>query len=325
MHTNDTIIVTGSAGFIGNAVVSELREQGYKNIIALTRRHVDLLDSKETDRVFTELRPSKVIHCAGLVYGILGNMNNKAMSYYENCLINTNVVQASHSCGVKKIVGIGTGAVYPDLGSAEPLVEADIFNGRPHHSENSYAHAKRGMLAMLESYGESFGMSWAFPILCNVYGPKDNFDEVNGHVVASLIHKFYEKSLVHESVEVWGTGTAKRDFMYVGDVARAIVYILESFEGAINVGSGEISTIADVVDHISSAANMPKAFYWNPNKPNGQDCRMYNLTKLSSIGFKPKYDLQAGISKTWSWYKCQRESSVEASLATPPVFDSLAG
>jgi GDP-L-fucose synthase len=232
----------------------------------------------------------------------MGNMKNKALSFYDNVMINTNVVDSAAKVGVKKVTVMGTGAVYPYPSPGLPLKEEMIFFGHPHPAEDSYANAKRAMLAMLKAYQESYGMEWAYIVSCNLFGPRDKFDTEFGHVVPSLIKKFYDAKQKGEKVTVWGDGSAKRVFMYVKDVARVALLVMQEFSGAINMGSNQILRIRDVVEMIAEIADMKDAVVWDPEKPNGQDYRAYDLSKLNALGFVPSYSIREGLIELWDWY-----------------------
>lgn len=302
MNKDSKILITGAHGLVGSALANELRFQGYSNLIEAGRNDCNLTDSHSVNEFFEKNKPEYVFHNAARVYGIMGNMNNKALSFYDNCIINTNVVHASHAYGVKKITAMGTGAVYPYPSPGLPLNEEMIFMGRPHHAENSYAQAKRAMLAMLEAYSESYGLEWAYIVSCNLFGPRDKFDTVNGHVVPSLIKKFYDAKKNGEMVTVWGDGSAQRDFMYVADTARVAVEIMNHLSGAVNIGSGRVYSIKEIVEMIAAIAGMPDRVAWDAGKPNGQDYRAYDLSKINSIDFETKSSIKQGLQDTWDWY-----------------------
>lgn len=305
MNKNEKILVTGARGLVGSALVEHLKDQGYSNVIELGREDCDLIDPASTLQFFENARPDYVFHAAARVYGIMGNMKNKALSFYDNVMINTNVVDASQKIGVKKIAVMGTGAVYPYPSPGLPLKENMIFMGEPHPAENSYAHAKRAMLAMLAAYEESFGLKWAYVVSCNLFGPRDKFDTEFGHVVPSLIKKFYDAKQSGGKVVVWGDGSAQRDFMYVKDTARVALTIMENIEGASNIGSGTVFRIRDIVETIADIAGMADRVVWDSEKPNGQDYRAYDLTKIKAAGFECNYSIRQGLEETWQWYSEQ--------------------
>lgn len=311
MQISDRILVTGARGLVGSAVVEELRAKGYGDVVGIGREECDLMNRSDTEALFVDLRPRHVFHAAARVYGIVGNMRNRALSFHDNITINTNVIHASHLAGVKKITVMGTGAVYPYPSPRLPLVEEDIFLGRPHPAEESYAHAKRAAMAMLEAYEADHGLEWAYVISCNMFGPRDKFDIHFGHVVPSLIAKFYHARDTNGMVSVWGDGSAQRDFLYVKDCASAVRHIMERGRGAMNMGSGIVYRIRDIVTTLGRVTGMEDRIEWDPTKPNGQDYRAYDLSRLTALGFAPTYTLESGLRETWEWY-CETISQTKA-------------
>lgn len=305
MNKHDKILVTGAKGLVGSALVEHLKNEGYSNVIEVGRQECDLVDPVSTRHFFEATRPDYVFHAAARVYGIMGNMKNKALSFYDNVMINTNVVDAAQKAGVRKITVMGTGAVYPFPSPGLPLREEMIFLGVPHPAEDSYGHAKRAMLAMLAAYHESYGMEWAYVVSCNLFGPRDKFDTEFGHVVPSLVKKFFDAKQQSEKVVVWGDGSAQRDFMYVKDTARVALAIMENVKGAANIGSGTVYRIRDIVEMLADISGMTGQVVWDSEKPNGQDYRSYDLTKIDSIGFKCQYSIREGLEETWNWYSEQ--------------------
>jgi GDP-L-fucose synthase len=235
----------------------------------------------------------------------MGSMKNQGKSFYENCMINTNVVEASRRAGARKITVMGTGAVYPFPSPGLPLREDMIFLGRPYPANAGYANAKLATLAMLEAYEESYGLKWAYIVSGNLFGPRDKFDVEFGHVVPSLIKKFYDAKKSGGTVQVWGDGSAQRDILYVKDAARVALAVMSNIDGAVNMGSGEVYRIRDVVDTLTELAGMSGRIEWDPSKPNGQAYRAYDLSKIKRLGFNPVYSLRAGLEETWNWY-CAR-------------------
>lgn len=302
MQKNNPILVTGGHGLVGSAVVQRLRAQGFQSVTPIGREDCDLTDRAATEALLSDLRPGHIFHAAARVYGIMGNMKNRALSFHDNVVINTNVIHASHLAGVKKITVMGTGAVYPFPSPRLPLVEDDIFLGRPHDAEEAYAHAKRAALAMLEAYHYDHGLDWAYIVSCNLFGPRDKFDVEFGHVVPSLIAKFHHAKQTGGNVLVWGDGSARRDFMYVQDCAAAVQRIMEAGQGPINLGSGTVYRIRDIVNTLARLTGMEGRIDWDASKPNGQDYRAYDLSRLAALGFKNAYSLEQGLQETWDWY-----------------------
>jgi GDP-L-fucose synthase len=312
MQKNERILVTGARGLVGSAVVDRLKAQGFQTVIPVGRQDCDLMDRKATEAFIAEARPTHVFHAAARVYGIMGNMKNRALSFFENVSINTNVIHASHLGGVRKITVMGTGAVYPYPSPRLPLVEDDIFLGRPHGAEEAYAHAKRAALAMLEAYKYDHGLDWAYVVSCNLFGPRDKFDVEFGHVVPSLIAKFHLAKETSGNVTVWGDGSAQRDFLYVNDCAAAVQKIMEAGQGAVNIGSGTVYRIRDIVEALARVTGMEGRIDWDASKPNGQDYRAYDLTRLTALGFKAEYPLEQGLAETWDWYCAEQVRGARA-------------
>lgn len=302
MEKNSKILITGGNGLVGSAIKRVLEAEGYSQIYTPSSAEFNLCDFNETKEMFEQIKPEYVFHNAARVYGIMGNMKNKALSYLDNVLINTHVVEMSHKVGVKKIVAMGSGCVYPYPSPGLPLTTDMIWMGYPHFSEDSYAISKRAMLTQLNAYKDSYGMEYAFVISANLYGPNDKFDEELGHVTPALISKFYKAYGTGSDVIVWGDGSAQRDFLFADDVGYALLNIMLKVNGPVNMGSGSVSKIGDIVEALADITGLHEKIKWDASKPNGQDYRGYDLTQLFSTGFVPKYDLRNGLEKTWKWY-----------------------
>ena len=294
------ILVTGGTGLVGRALINELHAQGLTNTLSLGSRDCDLRDARGVQDLMERERPDYVFHMAARVHGLGGNTMYKSDILVDNVLINTNVVEQSRRCGVKKIVAMGSGCVYPELKGQQELFEDQVWIGPPHPSEDSYAHAKRLMLAQLDAARNQYGLSSAFVISGNLYGPHDSFNVEEGHVTPSLVAKFHEAKQKGTPVKVWGTGAAIRDFTYSADVARALIAILRNLEGAVNMGSGQRHPIRDIVDVLHALTKVPVE--WDSTKPDGQLVRFYNLDRLSSTGFKAAVTLEEGVRRTYDWY-----------------------
>lgn len=294
------ILITGGTGLIGHALSRELTGEGFTNIVSIGSRDCDLRDSNAVSRMINQIAPDYVFHLAARVHGIGGNARYKSDILVDNVLINTNVVEYSRRSGVKKIVAMGSGCVYPELKGQEELFEHQIWIGPPHPSEDSYAHSKRLMLAQLDAAREQYGLSSAFVVSGNLYGPNDNFNIEEGHVIPSLVAKFFDAACRGKPVSIWGSGVAIRDFSYCDDTASALIAILCNVEGAVNLGSGMRHPIRDIVDTLQALTGVPVE--WDADKPDGQLRRYYNLDKLKNAGFDAKISLHEGICQTYEWY-----------------------
>lgn len=302
IENNARVLVTGGRGLVGRALRDRLASADVE-VFAPGSNEYDLTSPEQTQAMFEVFKPDFVFHLAARVYGIMGNMNNKGLSIYDNVMINTNVVEASRRSGVKKIVAMGSGCVYPYPPPAEHLTEDMMFMGPPHHSEDSYAHSKRLLFAMLDAYKHQYGMDYVFVISGNLFGPHDSFDIENGHVIPSLVHKFHEAARTGTKVRPWGTGKARRDFTYSADVAEALVAMMERGSGAMNMGSGNVHAIRDVIEALAEISGIGmENVEFDTSKPDGQEYRFYDVSKLFELGFRPTVELKEGVKATYQWF-----------------------
>ena len=295
-------MITGGTGLVGTALAAELRSAGYDSVTQLGRRDGDLAQTAQAESVISAARPDIVYHLAARVNGIMGNARTQGENYLENIRINTNVVEASRRAGVTKLVAMGSTAIYSDQ-VPRPMREDDLWLGAPHGSEAGYAHAKRSMLAQLEAYRDQFGMDYAFCIATNMFGPHDRFDEENGHVIPSLLSKFERGVRRGEPVNIWGSGTARRDLLYAPDAARALRLVGESFTGAINIATGHTVSIADVVATLVQVTGFTGPVIWDRSKPDGQMLRDYDVSRLAALGFTPAHRLDQALRATFDWLR----------------------
>ena len=298
------ILVTGSGGVLGRALGAALAE-GTEPYRLMTRADVDLADHDATAAYFRRHRPRLVYHLAGRVHGLMGNGRFPSEMYVENIRVNTSVVEAARAAGCAKIVAASTVAIYNSHG-AVPLAESTVWDGPPHPSEAAYSHAKRAMLAHLEAARTQYGLSFAYPILTNLYGPHDRFDVANGHVVPSLISKFHDAARTGGAVQVWGTGTAERDFMMSTDAARALLLIGEAHEGPINVATGRTIRIRELAAILQRHSGVQE-IEWDATKPDGQLLRQYDVSRLRALGFEPRVAPADGIAATYDWFAASYE------------------
>ena len=301
---DDRVLITGGSGLVGTALINHLNKKGFSNIYYPRSSDYNLIDSKETSKMYNEIKPDMVFHLAGFVKGIMGNKKYKGESFYKNLMIDTNAVHYAKEFNCKKIVAMGSGCVYPFPTKNKVLDESIIWMGAPHNSEDSYAHAKRAMLAQLTAYKEQYQLSYCFAISPNLFGPNDLFDIDDGHVIPSLVKKFYHASINNSNVEVWGDGSAERDFLYSKDIARSLLILMEQLEGPVNLGSGNVFSIKEVVEIIRKIFLFDKdRISWNKSMPNGQDHRSYVLDRLNGTGFKAKYNMESALEETIDWFR----------------------
>lgn len=299
----DRILISGAGGLLGGSLARLLRSSCPSIVLTPSRSELDLFDFSAVREYFTDQRPTHVFHAAAKVFGLGGNMKFPGEMYYANSTMNSNVIEAARLVGVAKITCVGTGAVYPVSLDGQELREDQIWDGAPHAAEWAYAQAKRGMLAQLVAYEQQFGLPFCYAICGNLFGPNDLFNVDYGHVIPSLVAKFHKAWSDQEPVHIWGTGVAIRDFSYVDDAANAIVQTHLKLDGPVNIASGHIHAIRDVVDVLDELTGRSVEIVWDHSKPDGQGKRFYDLSKLRSIGFEPKETLKSGVSKTWDWYR----------------------
>jgi GDP-L-fucose synthase len=303
---NHPILVTGANGLAGSAVVEHLHANQFTCVIPLTRNECDLTDMIETRQTFMRTRPRHIFHAAATVYGLGGNMANQAKTCRDNTLINTHVIDAAHLCGsVRKITVMGTNAAYP-WPTLLPFKEEQIYNGRPDAGEFGYGHAKRHMLAMLETYQHSYGLEYSYLVSGNLYGPRDRFNSETGHVLPSLIKKFWDAREIGGKVDIWGDGSATRDFLYSKDLARVVQLLMSEDikSGAINIGSGQRVSIQNVVEYLCVISGVSAdRVRWDKSKPTGRPNCYADLSRIGALGFTPGYSIEQGLRETWDWYK----------------------
>lgn len=305
------VLVTGTGGVLGTAIKEKLSKIPGLATCFVTRANCDLTDKVCVEKLFDEFKPDLVLHLAGKVFGVQGNKEFCGEVYYQNIVINTNVIEASRKAGVKKIVAAGTAAIYSDIAPL-PMKESDFWLGPPHGSEGPYGHAKRAMLAQLEAYKLQYGLEYSYLILTNLYGPNDRFDEKFGHVVPSLINRFVNATQQKlEEVVCWGDGSPTRDFLYSEDAAMAFLIAAECGDGAMNVATGNSMPIKNLVEAVVSATGYKGNIIWDTTKPMGQLERSYDISKIRSLGFTPEHSLEKGISKSVEWY-CANQSDLRA-------------
>ena len=300
-------LITGASGLVGHALERELKFAPGYDVVVTPRPNIDLCDFAATRAFFVDARPEIVFHIAAKVGGLGGNIAAPGQFFYENVVINTNVIEAARLAGARKIVAMGSSACYSDSVPL-PMSERAIWDGPPHGSEAPYAHAKRAMLAQLEAYNVQYGLDYAFCLATNMFGPFDKYDEQHGHVVPTLISKFHRAVGSGERIVVWGTGTPTRDFLYSKDVARFLRVIGASYTGSINLASGATVTIRELVEMLRRVSGYKGVIEWDQTKPNGQELRRYDISKLKALRLAPKFDLETALDETYRWYEENIES-----------------
>jgi GDP-L-fucose synthase len=307
------IYVAGHRGLVGGAVVRALHRQGYRNLLLRTHQELDLTEQQAVRALCERERPDVVILAAARVGGIHANNTQPATFIRDNLLIQDNVIDAAYRSGVGKFVFLGSSCVYPKF-APQPIKEEYLLTGPLEPTNEWYAVAKIAGLKMCQAYRREYGFNAISLMPTNLYGPGDNFDVQNSHVLPALIRRFHEaKQRGDETLSIWGTGTPRREFLHVDDLADAVVYLLRHYdeENIVNVGWGEDVTIRDLAELIQAVCGYRGRLVFDTSKPDGTPRKLLDTTRLTSLGWRPTIALKAGIESTYAWF---REHVAEARL-----------
>jgi GDP-L-fucose synthase len=309
MITGKRVLVTGGAGFLGQRVCALLRERGAGAVIVPRRAQYDLTEQTEVRRLFDAEFPDVVIHLAAEVGGIGANRASPGRYFYANMAMGLHVIETSRTAGVEKIVQVGTVCAYPKH-TPVPFSEKALWDGYPEETNAPYGIAKKSLLVMLDAYREQYGLPGIYLLPVNLYGPGDNFDLETSHVIPGLIRKFcVARDGGANEVEVWGTGRASREFLYVDDAARGIVLATERYDGRepINLGTGREIRIGDLADLIAKLTGFEGTIRWDADRPDGQPRRMLDTTRAEQqFGFRAEVGLEEGLRRTIDWWTSGR-------------------
>ena len=307
------IYVAGHRGLVGSAVVRALRNGGHENLILRSHHELDLTDQHAVRQFFEAERPDAVIMAAARVGGIHANNSRPATFIRDNLLIQDNVIDSAHRSGVAKFVFLGSSCIYPKL-APQPIKEDYLLTGPLEPTNEWYAIAKIAGVKMCQAYRREYGFNAISLMPTNLYGPGDNFDLQNSHVLPALIRRFHEaKVRGDDRVTVWGTGAPRREFLHVDDLADAVVYLLQSYdaEPIVNIGWGEDITIRQLAELVLSAIGYSGRLEFDSSKPDGTPRKLLDVDRLTNLGWKPRISLEAGIAQTYAWFK---EHSADARL-----------
>ena len=304
MEKHSTIFVAGHKGLVGSAIIRKLKESGYTNIITRNRQNCDLTNPILVKQLFSENRIDYVFDAAAKVGGIKANDTYSAEFIYQNTMIQTNLIHYAYKYFVKKFCFLGSVCIYPKF-APTPVKEESLLCGDLEPTNEGYAVAKIHGIEMLKMYNKQYGFKGVSLMPCNLYGPGDNFHPENSHVIPALIRRFHEaKESNAESVACWGDGSPMREFMYSDDVADACLFAMDHYENAelINVGSGEDVSIKELSETIARVVGYNGRIEWDTSKPNGTPKRPLDYSKISSLGWKPSYELEKGLYDAYKWY-----------------------
>ncbi len=303
------VVVTGGSGFLGGFVVEELRAHGAAQVFVPRSREYDLRDRDAIRRMLADARPDVVIHLAAVVGGIGANRENPGRFFYDNAIMGIELIEHARQAGVRKFVTVGTVCSYPKFAPV-PFREADLWDGYPEETNAPYGLAKKMLLVQGQAYRQQYGFNVIHLLPVNLFGPHDNFDPESSHVIPALIRKCVEaRDAGAAEVELWGTGAASREFLYVEDAARGIVLAAERYDGEepVNLGVGHEMSIRELAGAIAAVTGYRGGFRWDPSKPDGQPRRALDTTRARErFGFTAAIPFEEGLRRTVEWYERTR-------------------
>lgn len=305
MNKDSKIYVAGHNGMVGSSIVRKLTELGYTKIITKSRKELDLTNQFQVNHFFHFERPDYVFLAAARVGGIKANDDFRADFIYENIMIQSNIIKASHDSGVKKLLFLGSSCIYPKYCS-QPIKEEYLMTGSLETSNDAYAVAKIAGIKMCQDFNKQYGTNYISVMPTNLYGPNDSYDLNNSHVLPALIRKFHEaKKQNIESVEIWGTGTPMREFLHVDDLADACIFLMDNYNDSeiINVGTGKDITIKDLANLIKEIIGFKGRVNFNTEMPDGTPRKLLDVSKINKIGWTSNIKLNDGIIKTYKIYE----------------------
>ncbi len=305
MEKTDKIYVAGHRGLVGNAIVRNLKAKGYENVIGRTHKELDLKDQAAVRAFFEQEKPDVVVLAAAKVGGINANNTTPADYAYENMQIQCNVIECCHRYHVKKLLFLGSTCIYPRM-APQPIPEDALLTGPLEVTNEAYAIAKIAGLEMCKFFKRQYGDDFISCMPTNLYGPYDNYDLQGSHVMPAMIRKFHEAKVQGApTVELWGTGTPLREFLYVDDMADACVFLLENYEGEqhVNIGTGKEVTIKQLAETVKRVVGYEGEIVWNKDMPDGTPRKLTDVTKLHSLGWNHKVELEEGVKLAYDWFK----------------------
>ncbi len=312
MEKSSKIYVAGHRGLVGSAILRALERNGYKNIVVRTHKELDLTRQKEVEDFFETERPEYVFLSAAKVGGILANATYPAEFIYENLAISLNVINSAYKFGVKKLLFLGSSCIYPKL-SPQPIKEEYLLSGYLETTNKAYAVAKIAGLEMAKFYRQQYSVDFISAMPTNLYGPNDNFDLNNSHVIPALLRKFHEAILEgRDEVVIWGSGTPRREFLYIDDLADALLFLMNNFSDSthINVGVGDDVSITELAEIIKDITGFKGRIVYDKTKPDGTPRKLLDVSRLFSLGWRPKYSLEEGLKLTYNWFKENYENII---------------
>lgn len=313
MEKESKIYVAGHRGMVGSAIERALREKGYENLVIRRSSEVDLRKQSAVEDFFETEKPDYVFLAAAKVGGINANNIYRADFLYDNLMIEANVIQSAHKAKVKKLLFLGSSCIYPKM-APQPLTEDSLLTGILEPTNEPYAIAKIAGIKLCEAYRDQFNDNFISAMPTNLYGPNDNYDLQNSHVLPALIRKFHEaKERGDSHVEIWGTGSPKREFLHVNDLAKACVFLMETYDGRqfLNIGTGEDISIKELALMVKEIVGFEGELRFDTSKPDGTPRKLLNVSRIHYLGWKHKIDLREGIQSVYKSY-CERLAKTDS-------------
>jgi GDP-L-fucose synthase len=305
MRPADRVFIAGHRGLVGSALVRRLEAEGFERLLLRTRSELDLTDPAAVDRFFAEQRPQYVLLAAAKVGGIVANDTYPADFIRDNLAIELNVIDAAHRHGVEKLLFLGSSCVYPKH-APQPMKEEHLLTGVLEPTNEAYAIAKIAGIKMCEAYRRQYGARFISVMPTNLYGPNDNFDLETSHVLPALIRRFHEaKQNGAPAVTLWGTGTPRREFLHVDDLADACVHLMRSYDEAelVNIGWGRDIPIRELAELVARTVGYEGSLEWDTSRPDGTPRKLLDTSRLTALGWTPRIELDDGIRQTYDWYR----------------------
>ncbi|NCD33615.1 MAG: GDP-L-fucose synthase [Spartobacteria bacterium] len=307
---NKRVIVTGGAGFLGSFMVEQLKDKGCSNIIIPRRATCDLTRNDHVRKLLADAQPDVIIHLAAVVGGIGANKEHPGSFFYDNLMMGAQLMEEARRCGVEKFVALGTICAYPKF-TPVPFKESDLWTGYPEETNAPYGLAKKMLLVQSQAYRQEYGFNSVYLLPVNLYGPRDNFDAHTSHVIPALIRKCLEAKENHaDHIDVWGTGSASREFLYVEDAAEGILLAAEKMNTSdpVNLGSGREISIRDLITLIAELCGYEGAIRFDSSKPDGQPRRCLDVSRAKErFDFTAKTAFETGLRRTIDWYRNIRD------------------
>ena len=307
MKINSRIYVAGHRGLVGSAIIRALEQKGFENLITCTHAELELMDAVAVQKFFAETKPEYVFLAAAKVGGIHANSTYPADFMRENLLVQTNIIHEAWSHGVEKLMFLGSSCIYPKL-CPQPIKEEYLLTGELESTNDAYALAKIAGIKTCQSYNKQYGTNFISVMPTNLYGINDNFHPENSHVLPALIRKFHEAKISNaESVSIWGNGTVRREFLHTDDLAEALLFLMENYADSaiVNVGCGEDQTIRKLAETIQKVVGFSGRLDFDSSYPNGTPQKILDISKINSLGWKPRIPLKEGLHQVYQWYAAQ--------------------